>query len=97
MARQETTGVFHSLQFADDALIFSGVGRQNIVSLKFILYSYELPIGLKINFEKSTVLGLGITDKHRDQVAAILGSKSGVERKISKFVLDHTQKEHHSS
>lgn len=67
---------FHNLQFADDTLIFSGAHRENITALKFILYSYELMTGLKINFEKSMVIGIGITDNHRNQIAKVLGSRT---------------------
>ena len=76
IGKRETTGFFQSLQYADDALIFSSATRRNIISLTFILYSYELLTGLKIKFGKSTVTGIGILNKHRDQIAAILESKS---------------------
>ena len=52
-----------NLQFTDDTLIFSGIYRENITSLKFIVYSYELLSGLKINFKKSVVIGIGISKK----------------------------------
>ena len=52
-----------NLQFADDTLSFSRIQRENITSLKFILYSYELLSGLKISFEKSTMIGIELFQK----------------------------------
>ena len=63
IGEQEVISHIHNLQFADNTLIFSGVLWENITSLKFILYSFELLSCLRINFEKSTVIGIGITKK----------------------------------
>ena len=73
---RDTIGLCQSLQFADDTLIFCTAHGAHVVSLKFILYSFELLTGLKINFEKSVVLGLGIQCDHRDRLAHILGCTS---------------------
>ena len=57
-------------------LIFCSNKRKHITSLKFILYSFELLSVLAINFEKSMVLSIGISQSIRDQLAEILESRT---------------------
>jgi len=48
------------LQFADDTLLFYQPTYGNIMTFKAILRSFELVSGLKVNFHKSQVWGIGI-------------------------------------
>lgn len=43
--------------------------------LKYIFYAYELFTSLKINFHKSQLIGLNISDEQTEGFAAILGYK----------------------
>lgn len=50
------------LQFADDILFFGEVSPNNVMCIKAILVCFELAFGLKVNFFKSNLVGLGVDD-----------------------------------
>jgi hypothetical protein len=69
-------GVTH-LQYADDTMILirpTGVG---IANLKTILLCFENMSGLKINFDKSEVVVMGVTLELQHRVAGMLNCKRG--------------------
>ncbi|XP_026400308.1 uncharacterized protein LOC113296197 [Papaver somniferum] len=47
------------LQFADDLIVFLYDSEEQITALKNILFAFQLVIGLKVNFSKSAVIGIG--------------------------------------
>lgn len=49
---------------------------KHIITLKFILYSFELLSGLKINFDKSSVLVLNDIDNIENKIASTLNCKT---------------------
>lgn len=49
------------LQFADDTILFCDAEWEEIVNVKRILRCFEIMSGLKINFHKSVVCGVGIS------------------------------------
>ncbi|GKV45602.1 hypothetical protein SLEP1_g52666 [Rubroshorea leprosula] len=52
------------LQYADDTLLFGTVTDENVWAMKSILRTFELVSGLKINFNKSQLIGIeGVTKK----------------------------------
>ena len=50
------------LQFADDTLFFSSPSYHNVLVIKAILRSFELVSGLRVNFHKSRVGAVGISE-----------------------------------
>ncbi|CAL5415136.1 unnamed protein product [Camellia sinensis] len=50
------------LQFADDTIIFCEAEWEEVVAVKRILRCFELMSGLKINFHKSKVCGVGVQE-----------------------------------
>ncbi|XP_058725579.1 uncharacterized protein LOC131596860 [Vicia villosa] len=50
------------LQFADDTVIFGEASTANLWNLKVILRGFELISGLKVNFSKSSVMGVNVGD-----------------------------------
>ncbi|XP_026452409.1 uncharacterized protein LOC113352864 [Papaver somniferum] len=50
-------------QFVDDTLIFLDSDVEQVRNLRSILLSFELLSGLKINFAKSQIYGVGFEDK----------------------------------
>lgn len=50
------------LQFVDDTIIFCEADLKEIIAIKKILRCFEVMLGLKINFHKSQVCGLGVQD-----------------------------------
>ena len=61
------------LQYADDTIIFCGASKNQINMLKLILYSFELLTGLKINFSRSSLIGLGLTTDEMKNYSKLLG------------------------
>jgi len=50
------------LQFADDTFFFCNPSYHNVLVIKAILRSFELVSGLRVNFHKSTVGAVGISE-----------------------------------
>lgn len=57
------------LQFADDTLMFGKASKSNIQSLKGIIRSFELISGLEVNFRKSTLVGIHISEAEVEDFA----------------------------
>jgi len=52
------------LQYADDALFFCEDSWSNVVSIKAILRGFEIASGLKVNFHKSSLVGLNVENSN---------------------------------
>ncbi|XP_026410707.1 uncharacterized protein LOC113305930 [Papaver somniferum] len=66
---QQGTEITH-LQFADDLIVFLNDDESQIKNLKCILLAFKNISGLKVNFRKSTIVGLG--QIHNGEVCADL-------------------------
>ncbi|GKV25193.1 hypothetical protein SLEP1_g34663 [Rubroshorea leprosula] len=64
----EGVSVSH-LQFADDTIFFGEASEDNIGVIKSIMRTFELSSGLKINFGKSQLIGIGVDDNWRNKMA----------------------------
>ncbi|GKV46217.1 hypothetical protein SLEP1_g53216 [Rubroshorea leprosula] len=64
----EGVSVSH-LQFADDTIFFREASEDNIGVIKSIMITFELVSGLKINFGKSQLMGVGVEDNWRNKMA----------------------------
>lgn len=69
----EIIGGIFSLQYANDTLLFCNASKYNAIHLKFILYTFELSRGLKINHRKSSFFGIGIADSLTQKYAWMMG------------------------
>jgi hypothetical protein len=69
-------GVSH-LQYTDDTLIMIEPSDEGIANLKLLLLCFENMSGLKINFDKSEVLVMGVTAREQRRVASMLNCKLG--------------------
>lgn len=77
-------GLFHGLQipksnscishlfYADDALFISEWKRCNFKNLTRILRCFHASFGLRVNFFKSMVFGIGVTDRELSHVLGCL-------------------------
>ncbi|GKV34438.1 hypothetical protein SLEP1_g42813 [Rubroshorea leprosula] len=72
----EGVSVSH-LQFADDTIFFGEASEDNIGVIKSIMRTFELVSGLKINFGKSQLMGIGVEDNWRNKMAFKLCCKEG--------------------
>nr|GEU80731.1 hypothetical protein [Tanacetum cinerariifolium] len=69
---KENIHVSH-LQFADDALIMGEWSWLNGTNLSRILTCFNLAFGLKINFHKSKLYGVGVTTLEVNSLASMIG------------------------
>ncbi|CAL5398010.1 unnamed protein product [Camellia sinensis] len=60
------------LQFADDTILFCEADWGEIVAIKRILRCFEILSGLKINYHKSVVCGIGLDDELSKEFASKL-------------------------
>ncbi|GKV32990.1 hypothetical protein SLEP1_g41549 [Rubroshorea leprosula] len=72
------------LQFADDSILFGKAverniwaAKRNIWAAKSIMRIFELVSGLKINFVKSQLFSLNVSDEWKSKIAHILHCKQG--------------------
>lgn len=63
------------LQFADDTLFLGAATRQNAFTVKCILHCFELASGLKVNFSKSSLIGVAVDTGELQVLAAILNCR----------------------
>ncbi|GKV25907.1 hypothetical protein SLEP1_g35285 [Rubroshorea leprosula] len=65
------------LQFADDTIFFGEATENNIMVIKSIMRSFELLSGLKINLQKSQLMGINVEDSWGCKMAYRLCCKKG--------------------
>lgn len=62
---------------ADDVLFLGEFSKRNILSLSRILICFEISLGLRIHFLKSTVVGVGSDLTTTSQIASMLSYRIG--------------------
>ncbi|MCI22831.1 cysteine-rich receptor-like protein kinase, partial [Trifolium medium] len=65
------------LQFADDTLLLGEKSWANVRALRAVLVLFETMSGLKVNFNKSMLVGVNITDSWLGEAASALCCKVG--------------------
>ena len=78
--------VVSRLQFADDTLLLGNRSWTNVHALRAGLVLFEAMSGLKVNFHKSSLVGVNINVSWLSEAASVLGCKVG---KVSFLYLDH--------
>ena len=63
------------LQFADDTILFCEANVTEVTNIKRILRCFEVISGMKVNFHKSGVCGVGVENEILDECAGILRCK----------------------
>jgi hypothetical protein len=69
-------GITH-IQYADDTVIMIDGSSTSITNLKLVLYCFEWPTGLKINYHKSEVYGFGLSHWEKEEMANMLNCVLG--------------------
>jgi hypothetical protein len=69
-------GLTH-LQYADDTVLFIQYSESDMVNLKFLLFCYEELLGMKINYLKSEVFTVGLSEAESQNVADVFNCKLG--------------------
>ena len=62
-----------NIQYADDTVIFLTPSLEGVVNLKRILCCFQVCSGLKINFNKSSISGMGVPDDLLLRACDIMG------------------------
>ncbi|XP_021984670.1 uncharacterized protein LOC110880455 [Helianthus annuus] len=65
------------LLYADDALFVGEWSEENFHNLARLLRCFHLSSGLKVNFSKSKVFGVGVGNNDVSEMASILGNEKG--------------------
>ncbi|GKV25157.1 hypothetical protein SLEP1_g34635 [Rubroshorea leprosula] len=65
------------LQFADDTLIFGTATEENVWTTKCIMRAFELVSGLKINYGKSSFIGINVDNLWEKEMTWLVNCKSG--------------------
>lgn len=65
------------LQYDDDTILLMNYDHKSIMNFKFLRYCFEWMTGLKINFHKSEVFSVGLSEKESARVANMLNCKIG--------------------
>jgi hypothetical protein len=71
-----TTVVSH-LQFTDDTLLLGTKSWANVRALRAVLTLFADMSGLKVNFNKSMLVGINIAESWLNEAASILNCKVG--------------------
>jgi hypothetical protein len=69
------------LQYADDTLCFGEASVDNLWTLKAILRGYEMASGLKVNFWKSSLMGVNVSSTFLEMASSFLNCRLGSIRK----------------
>ena len=65
------------LQFADDTLIIGEKSWLNVRSMRAVLLLFEEVSGLKVNFQKSMLTGVNISDSWLTEAASVMNCRRG--------------------
>jgi hypothetical protein len=71
------TSDFPVIQYADDTILVMRALQREIFCLKALLHTYSESIGLKVNFSKSLLLPINISEDKANQLAGIFGCAVG--------------------
>ena len=71
------TGDLSHLQYADDTVILLQYSPENLRNVRMILTCYEAMSRMKINFEKSEIFTVGLTEEEQCLAVNSLGCKIG--------------------
>jgi len=65
------------LQFVDDTLIIGEKSWLNVCSMRAVLLLFEEVSGLKVNFQKSMLTGVNISDSWLTEAASVMNCRRG--------------------
>jgi len=74
---QVIEGGIISLQYADDTLLFLENNIEKANNLKWLLLCYEQMTGMKINYDKSDLLNIGIDEDRINEFVRVFCCKTG--------------------
>jgi hypothetical protein len=66
---------FPIIQYADDTIIFMKASQRELLCLKALLETYGQSIGLRVNYSKSGLVPLNMSEQHAEFMAVVFGCK----------------------
>lgn len=66
------------MQYADDTLMIMPGDAKQLIVLKSLLRTFADSTGLQVNFEKSSLVPINMTEERAGHLAATIGCKVGV-------------------
>jgi len=76
MGRSSEVCLTH-LQFADDTIIFGEKSWLNVCTMRAVLLLFEEVSGLKVNFNKSLLTGVNVSDSWLSEAAMVMNCRRG--------------------
>jgi len=68
---------FPVIQYADDTILVLPADARQLSHVKNLILHYSESTGLKVNYEKSFMVPINVTDAHMDILLNIMGCKQG--------------------
>jgi hypothetical protein len=65
------------LQYADDTLLILQASAARLLTLKSLLHSFGTSIGLRVNYSKSSMVPINISDQQLDHLARTFNCAKG--------------------
>ncbi|XP_058759055.1 uncharacterized protein LOC131632268 [Vicia villosa] len=65
------------IQYADDTIVMGRKSWKNVLAIKSTLQLFELVSGLKVNFHKSSLIGINVSLDWLEEAASVLNCKVG--------------------
>jgi len=76
IGRREEVSITH-LQFADDTIIIGNKSWLNVRTMRAVLLLFEDVSGLKVNFNKSMLIGTNISNSWLSAAARVMNCRRG--------------------
>jgi hypothetical protein len=69
--------VFPIVQYADDTLVIMKADARNLICLKALLQSFADSTGLKVNYNKSNMIPINLSEERLNHLSATINCKKG--------------------
>lgn len=66
-----------SLQYADDTILFSDIDLDHLLNLKGILMWFEQLSGMRVNFHKSEIIAMNVSEETAHDISHIFACPLG--------------------
>jgi hypothetical protein len=77
LVRNLIDGCLTHIQYADDTVVFLSFSSENLLNIRLILSCYEAMSRMKINFDKSEVFTMGLSEEEQQETVRVLNCKLG--------------------
>lgn len=68
---------FPIIQYADDTLLFMQADSRQLICLKGLLENFAQSTGLRVNYKKSCMIPINVSDERMTNLTAVFGCQIG--------------------